>query len=113
MARRRGGILNVGSTAGLVATPYMAAYSGSKAYVNVLSEGLRLELLGSGVHVTNLAPGPVATEFFDVAAPGAKGPPAWLMQDPRDTVRAGLRGEPAYGDPRLDLAGDVLAQVVS
>lgn len=90
--RGHGGILNVGSTAGLVATPYMAAYSGTKAYVNVFSEGLRLELLGSGVRVTNLAPGPVATEFFEVAAPGAKSPPNWLMQKPETTVRAGLRG---------------------
>jgi len=89
--RGRGGILNVGSTAGMVATPQMAAYAGSKAYVNLYTDALRTELLGTGVHCTCLAPGPVATEFFEVAAPGGMKPPGFVMQAPEATVRWSLR----------------------
>ena len=87
--RGRGGILNIGSTAGMVATPQMAAYSASKAYVNLFSDALRTELKGTGVHCTCLAPGPVATEFFEVAAPGGA-PPDFIMQDPQVTVKSAL-----------------------
>jgi len=62
-----GAILNVGSSAGMVATPQLVAYSATKAYLNLLSEGLRAELAGTGVSVTVLCPGPVPTEFQGVA----------------------------------------------
>ena len=62
-----GAILNVGSTAGMVPMPGFAAYGATKAYFNHLSEVLRSELAGTGVVVTALCPGPVATEFQAVA----------------------------------------------
>jgi short-subunit dehydrogenase len=68
MVRRgRGAILNVASTAGMQPLPYSAGYSAAKAYVLTFSEALHQELSGSGVTVTVLAPGPVATEFWDIA----------------------------------------------
>lgn len=67
LARRRGGILNVASMAGLQPGPYMAAYYASKAYLLSLSEALWAECRGTGVRVTALCPGPVATEFFQAA----------------------------------------------
>ncbi len=67
IARRRGTILNVSSSAGFLPIPGMAAYAASKAYVNSFSEALRAELGGTGVTVTALCPGPVHTEFGDVA----------------------------------------------
>lgn len=67
VARGFGAILNIGSTAGMVARPEMVAYSATKAYINLLSEGLRAELAGTGVRVTTVCPGPVPTEFQDVA----------------------------------------------
>jgi short-subunit dehydrogenase len=67
IARKRGQILNVGSVAGFQAGPFMAVYYATKAYVNSLSEALHSELLGTGVTVTVLCPGPVATEFGAVA----------------------------------------------
>lgn len=67
LARGRGRILNVGSVAGFQAGPFMAAYYATKAYVNSFSEALHSELLGTGVTVTVLCPGPVATEFGAVA----------------------------------------------
>ncbi len=47
--------------------PYSAGYSAAKAYVLTFSEALHHELRGAGVTVTALAPGPVSTEFWDVA----------------------------------------------
>ncbi|MBN9122450.1 MAG: SDR family oxidoreductase [Planctomycetes bacterium] len=67
LARNRGRILNVGSIAGFQPGPYMAVYYATKAYVNSFSEALHSELLGTGVTVTVLCPGPVATEFAAVA----------------------------------------------
>lgn len=62
-ARGRGRVLNVGSTAGFQPGPYMATYYASKAFVVSFSEALADELAGTGVTVTCLCPGPVATEF--------------------------------------------------
>ncbi len=67
LARRRGRILNVASTAGFVPGPLMAVYYATKAYVISFSEALVEELRGSGVSVTVLCPGPTRTEFQTVA----------------------------------------------
>jgi uncharacterized protein len=67
VARKRGAILNVSSSAGFLPIAGMAVYAASKAYVNNFSEALRAELRGTGVTVTALCPGPVHTEFGDVA----------------------------------------------
>ncbi len=67
ISRRRGAILNVSSSAGFLPIPGMGVYAATKAYVNSFSEALRAELRGAGVSVTALCPGPVHTEFGDVA----------------------------------------------
>jgi len=67
VAKKRGAILNVSSSAGFLPIPGMAVYAASKAYVNSFSEALRAELRGTGLTVTALCPGPVHTEFGDVA----------------------------------------------
>jgi uncharacterized protein len=67
IARKRGAILNVSSSAGFLPIPGMAVYAASKAYVNSFSEALRAELRGTGITVTALCPGPVHTEFGDVS----------------------------------------------
>jgi len=63
LARKRGRILNIGSTAGFQPGPYMAIYYASKAFVNSFSEALSYETRGSGVSVTLSCPGPTRTEF--------------------------------------------------
>lgn len=66
----RGYILNVASSAGLMpAGPYMSTYYATKAYVTSLTSGVAKELkdMGSRVVVSALCPGPVDTEFNDVA----------------------------------------------
>jgi short-subunit dehydrogenase len=67
LERGRGAILNVGSTAGEQPLPRQATYSATKAFVNTFSDALHAELHGTGVTVTSLRPGPVKTEFGDVA----------------------------------------------
>ena len=67
VARRRGRILNVGSTAGFPPGPFMAVYYASKAFVNSFTEALSYELRGTGVTATVSCPGATATEFADVA----------------------------------------------
>lgn len=67
LARGSGMILNVGSTAAMIPGPLHATYHASKAFVSSFSQALANELEGKGITVTMLAPGPVATDFFDVA----------------------------------------------
>jgi short-subunit dehydrogenase len=62
-----GAILNVSSIASYLPIPKMAVYAATKAYVTSFSEAIRGELRGTGVSVTALCPGPVDTEFFDLA----------------------------------------------
>lgn len=65
-----GYILNVASSAGLLpAGPYMATYYATKAYVSSLTQAIARELkeMDSKVYVGALCPGPVDTEFYDVA----------------------------------------------
>jgi uncharacterized protein len=63
IARRRGRILNVASTAAFQPGPGMAVYFASKAFVLSFSEAIAHELRGTGVTVTCHCPGATATEF--------------------------------------------------
>jgi short-subunit dehydrogenase len=63
LARRRGGVLNVASTAGFQPGPLMAVYYATKAYVISFSEALAEELGGTGLTVSVLCPGPTETGF--------------------------------------------------
>jgi uncharacterized protein len=63
IARRRGRILNLASTAAFVPGPLMAVYYATKAYVLSFSEAIGEELRDTGVTVTALCPGPTASGF--------------------------------------------------
>jgi short-subunit dehydrogenase len=71
IVRRRGGIINLASVASFLPGPGMALYYASKAFVRSFSEALTEEVRGTGVTVTCVAPGPVATDFLRRS--GAKG----------------------------------------
>jgi short-subunit dehydrogenase len=71
VARRAGAILNVASIAAFQPVPGMATYAATKAFVQSFSEALHAELAGTGVSCTVLAPGPVPTEFGEVAGTDA------------------------------------------
>lgn len=63
LARDRGGVLNVASTAAFQPGPLMAVYYATKAYVLSFTEAVAEEVAGSRVTVSCLAPGPTDTEF--------------------------------------------------
>jgi short-subunit dehydrogenase len=67
VARKRGRILNVASTAAFQPGPLMAVYYATKAYVLSFSEAIADELRHSGVTVTTLCPGPTQTGFAEIA----------------------------------------------
>jgi short-subunit dehydrogenase len=92
LARRRGFILNVSSLAAFTPGPLMALYYASKAFVTSFSEALWEECRSHGVSVTALCPGPVRTEFQDVAG-FARGTRGGTPSMPVDTVaEAALAG---------------------
>jgi uncharacterized protein len=70
-ARRQGAILNVASTASFQPLPGSGCYAATKAFVLSLTEASHAELRGLGVAVTALCPGPVRTEFGEVAGAGS------------------------------------------
>jgi short-subunit dehydrogenase len=94
LTKKSGWICNVGSTAGLIPLPTFAVYAATKAYVNSFSEALRIELHGSGIRVLALCPGPVETEFGQVASrENSKrkfGSPPFLRVTKTDVVRQTL-----------------------
>src|SRR6476646_8667894 len=67
LQRNRGGVLNVGSTAGFQPGPYMAVYYATKAYVVSFTEALAEEVAGTALRVSCLSPGPTATGFAETA----------------------------------------------
>ena len=62
-----GSVLNIASIAGFQPMPNMAVYSATKAFVQTYSEAVHEELHGTGVSCTVLCPGPVPTEWADIA----------------------------------------------
>ncbi|MEU7764389.1 SDR family oxidoreductase [Nocardia sp. NPDC049190] len=66
LARGRGGVLNVASTAAFQPVPTIAVYAASKAFVLSFTEALWEETRGSGVRVLALCPGATETGFFEV-----------------------------------------------
>lgn len=69
-ARKRGGVLNLGSIASFTPGPGMAIYYASKGFVRSFSEALYTEMRPIGVTVTCACPGPVATEFLELSGAG-------------------------------------------
>src|SRR4051794_21364479 len=67
---RRGGVLNVASTAAFQPGPLMAIYYASKAFVLAFSEALWEEARGTGVKVSCLCPGPTVSKFRERAGTG-------------------------------------------
>lgn len=92
---RRGGIVQVASTAAFQPVPYMAVYAATKAYVLSFGEALYGELLDEQVRVLTLCPGATATPFFDrageAAALGEKAAPKTVVTR---ALRAFDRGVP-------------------
>lgn len=78
---KRGHIVNLGSIAGKYVYPRGNVYCATKYAVRALSEGLRMDLLGTGIRVTNIEPGMVNTEFSEVR---------WRSKEKADQVYQGM-----------------------
>ena len=95
VARKRGKILNVASTAAFLPGPLQAVYYATKAYVLSFSQAIAQELREENITVTALCPGPVATEFTsvgdleDVAAFKNAASPASVAQVGYDAMMKG------------------------
>ncbi|MEO8270291.1 MAG: SDR family NAD(P)-dependent oxidoreductase, partial [Aureliella sp.] len=92
LAQRRGGILNVGSIAAYQAGPNMSVYYATKAYVLSFTEGLREELVGSGVHITCLEPGATETGFGDDSGMGRLAMFSSAAMSAKSVAQAGYDG---------------------
>jgi short-subunit dehydrogenase len=90
--RRAGAVLNVASGAAFQPMPGMATYAATKAFVQSFSEALHAELAGTGVSVTTLCPGPVDTEFTEVAGIDESRFPGLLKVSAEEVAEQGVRG---------------------
>jgi short-subunit dehydrogenase len=87
--RKQGAIINVASTAGFQAVPFMTTYAATKAFVLSFSEALWEENRPYGIKVMALCPGVTETNFFEASR--GKKPPARVSQTPEDVVDTALR----------------------
>ena len=93
--RGRGAVLNLASTAAFQPLPRNATYAASKAFVLSFTDALHAEVKGRGVTATSLCPGPVKTEFVEVAGmDGAGGGHSVVRLDARRLRRRGGREGP-------------------
>jgi NAD(P)-dependent dehydrogenase (short-subunit alcohol dehydrogenase family) len=61
--QQSGLIINITSIAGYMGLPYRSVYSASKGALELITEGLRMEVKSFGIHITNVAPGDFATNI--------------------------------------------------
>ena len=101
LTRGRGGVINVGSTAGFQPDPHAAVYGATKAFVRSFSEALAEELRDEPVHVMLLAPGFTETEFQQVAGIGDDALPE----------QARMTAEPVAATALRDFARDRVVSV--
>jgi short-subunit dehydrogenase len=91
--RGRGAVIQVASTAGFQPIPVQATYSATKAFVLHFSEATAAELKGTGVTMTALCPGPVATEFVEAGGFKTESPgPSFVWSTAADVAKAAIEG---------------------
>jgi hypothetical protein len=90
LARGHGAILNIGSVAGLQATPGNATYGATKAFVASFGEAVHGELDGTGVSLTTVLPGYTHTEFAKRAGIEGRTIPGPAWQSAEDVAEAAL-----------------------
>jgi short-subunit dehydrogenase len=91
--RGRGAVINVASVAGFQPIPVQTTYAATKAFVLSFTEGVSSELRGTGVSITALCPGPVATEFVEAGGFKNESPgPSFIWSTAADVAKAGIEG---------------------
>jgi short-subunit dehydrogenase len=113
VARRRGTIINVASTAGFQPVPYMATYGATKSFVLDFSEAVAFEAKSFGVTVMALCPGPTRTEFQDVADVNEAGVPSFAYMDAKTVVAQALASAKRGKSVRINgIINTVMAQSI-
>ena len=111
VARRRGTIINVASTAAFQPVPYMATYAATKAFVLNFSEAVAHEVKRDGVTVMALCPGPTRTEFQGAAGVDTSSFPAFAYMDAKTVVAQALASAKRGKAVRINgLMNQVMAQ---
>jgi len=99
VARRRGHVVNIGSTAGHMTYPMGNVYNATKFGVRALTEGTNLDVAGTPIRVSSVDPGFVETEFSDVRFHGDK-----------DRARSVYQG---FQPLRADDIADAIAYIIN
>jgi NADP-dependent 3-hydroxy acid dehydrogenase YdfG len=112
LERGRGHIVTISSNAGRAVFPGLAVYSASKFFVEALSKGLRLETAGTGVKVTTVQPGNVATDLPNLSGDEEAlgrfgGPTGARVLDPEDVATSVLY---ALSQPEHVAVNEVLVE---
>lgn len=90
---KNGRIIQYASSAAFLPQPNFSIYAATKAFVLSYSRGLNVELKKRGIRVTAVCPGPVNTEFFDIAETTGTMPlyKRLAMADPKKVVKQAVR----------------------
>ncbi len=108
-----GRVVNCSSVLGYVAAPWRGAYVASKFAVEGLTDTLRLELRGSGIHVISIQPGPIGTELRRKSIPAFERWVDWRGSALRDLYQTRLLKR-LYegGDDRFQLPPSAVSEVL-
>jgi short-subunit dehydrogenase len=92
IARERGGIVNIASAMALWSMPTSAVYSGTKAYVLMLTRGIAEEVAGKGIQVQAVLPGAIRTDLWNDSGVSLDQFPDSVVMSVNDVVDAALAG---------------------
>ncbi len=109
-ARGEGRIVYCSSVLGLIAAPYRGAYCASKFAIEALADVLRMELGGTGIHVSLIEPGPIATRFVERALEAYRQNIDLEGSPHRDIYRARLAQMEQGGQKALKLPPEAVAK---
>ncbi|HET7851339.1 MAG TPA: SDR family oxidoreductase [Methyloceanibacter sp.] len=108
-ANGEGRIVFCSSVLGLLAAPYRGAYCASKFAVEALADTLRMELSGTGIHVSLIEPGPIATRFVEHAIEAYRRNVDLETSHHRDIYKARIARMEAGGSQTFKLGPEAVA----
>lgn len=108
-ATGQGRIVQCSSVLGFVSVPYRGAYCASKFALEALSDALRHELAGTGIHVSIIQPGPIRTRFVEHALANFRATVDIEGSAHRETYHARLTAMEAGGKQTFKLEPDAVA----
>jgi NAD(P)-dependent dehydrogenase (short-subunit alcohol dehydrogenase family) len=108
-ARGEGRIVFCSSVLGFITAPYRGAYCASKFAVEALADALRMELAGTGIHVSLIEPGPIATRFVEHAIEAYRRNDDMERSAHREVYRARLARMEEGGNQSFKLGPEAVA----